>query len=188
MDGTLIDTEPYWMAAETDLARRFGIDWTYEDGITLVGNPLDASAQILIDRGVQLESHEVVSTLVARVSERARDYMPWMADARTLLDQVVAAGVPCALVTMSVGALVEAFLEAAGDVFTAVVTGDQVQSWQARSGGVSHGGPAVRAWIRASASPSRTRPQDCAAHTPLVRSPWVCADTCSCRRCRPYRA
>lgn len=126
MDGTLIDTEPYWITAETDLADRFGIDWTYEDGISLVGNPLDVSAQVLIDRGVRLESREVTSTLVAQVSARARAHMPWMADARGLLDEIVAAGVPCALVTMSVGALVDAFLESAGNVFEVIVTGDQV--------------------------------------------------------------
>lgn len=114
------------MTAQTDLARRFGIDWTYDDGIAMVGNPLDASAQVLIDRGVRLESHEVISTLVDQVSARAREHMPWLADARVLLDEIVAAGVPCALVTMSIGALVDAFLESAGDVFAVVVTGDQV--------------------------------------------------------------
>lgn len=126
MDGTLIDTEPYWMTAQTDLTRRFGIDWTYDDGIALVGNALDVSAQVLVDRGVTLELHEVISTLVTQVSAQAREHMPWMADSRVLLNQIVEAGVPCALVTMSVGALVEAFLESAGDVFAAVVTGDEV--------------------------------------------------------------
>src|SRR5664279_2318915 len=117
MDGTLIDTEPYWMAAQADLARRFDVEWTYDDGLSLVGNPLDATAQVLIDRGVSLELGEIISTLVTQVSARAREHMPWLPDARALLDQVVAAEVPCALVTMSIGALVDAFLDEAGDVF-----------------------------------------------------------------------
>lgn len=128
MDGTLIDTEPYWMAAQADLARRFGVEWTHDDGLSLVGNPLDATAQVLIDRGVRLELGEIISTLVTQVSARAREHMPWLPDARALLDQVVAAGVPCALVTMSIGALVDAFLDEAGDVFAAVVMGDQVRN------------------------------------------------------------
>lgn len=127
MDGTLIDTEPYWMEAETTLAQRFGVEWTAEDGLGLVGNPLDVSAQILIDRGVRLEQDELISTLVTSVAVRAQEHMPWLEDARSLLAQVVAAGVPCALVTMSVGELVDTLVGAAGDVFSTVVTGDQVR-------------------------------------------------------------
>ncbi len=126
MDGTLIDTEPYWMEAVADLARRFGVEWTYDDGLSLVGNPVSITAQILIDRGVRLESDEIVAIMLTQVSVRAREHMPWLPDARLLLDELVAAGVPCALVTMSMGVLVDAFLEEAGDVFAAVVTGDQV--------------------------------------------------------------
>ena len=52
--------------------------------------------------------------------------MPWVAEAMALLGEVVEAGIPCALVTMSVGSLVDQVVEQAGDVFAAVVTGDQV--------------------------------------------------------------
>ncbi len=128
MDGTLIDTEPYWMEAEADLARRFDIEWSDEDGLSLVGNALDTSAQVFIDRGVRLSQDEIISTMVAHVSGRARMHMPWLPDSRSLLDELVAAGVPCALVTMSIGSLVDVFVEAAGDVFSAVVTGDQVRT------------------------------------------------------------
>ncbi len=128
MDGTLIDTEPYWMEAQADLARRFDVEWTYDDGLSLVGIPLDATAQVLIDRGVRLEPDEIISTLVTQVSARARTHMPWLTDARALLDQVVAAGVPCALVTMSFGDLADVFVDAAGGVFAAVVTGDEVRN------------------------------------------------------------
>jgi beta-phosphoglucomutase-like phosphatase (HAD superfamily) len=128
MDGTLIDTEPYWMAAEADLASRFGIPWTYDDGLQLVGNSLDTSAQVFIDRGVCLEAKEITSTMIAQVATRTREHMPWLQDSRMLLDELVAAGVPCALVTASIGVLVDTFVDAAGDVFAAVVTGDQVRN------------------------------------------------------------
>ncbi|WP_291377991.1 HAD family phosphatase [Demequina sp.] len=139
MDGTLIDTEPYWMEAEASLAHRFGIAWTDEDGLSLVGNPLDTSARVLIDRGVRLEPGEIISTMIEQVSGKARAHMPWLADSRSLLDELIAAGVPCALVTMSIGSLVDTFVEAAGDVFAAVVTGDQVR----------HGKPDPEAYITA---------------------------------------
>ncbi len=126
MDGTLIDSEPYWIAAETELAERFGIEWTDEDGLSLVGRPLDVSAGILRERGVDLPATEIIDTLLARVSAQVRDSVPWQADARDLLGEVVAAGIPCALVTMSYTRLAQALLAHAPDAFAVVVTGDRV--------------------------------------------------------------
>lgn len=126
MDGTLIDSEPYWIDAEMSLAARFGVRWTQEDALALVGNPLDVSAQVLIGRGVQLTEAEVIDAMVTEVSARAEVSMPWVAEARALLDEAVDAGIPCALVTMSIGSLVDQFVDQAGDVFAAVVRGDEV--------------------------------------------------------------
>jgi beta-phosphoglucomutase-like phosphatase (HAD superfamily) len=102
------------------------VRWSHEDGLTLVGNPLDVSAQVLIARGVRLTEAEVIDAMVTEVAARAEISMPWVPDAKVLLDEVVRAGIPCALVTMSIGSLVDRFIEQAGDVFAAVVTGDQV--------------------------------------------------------------
>ncbi|WP_062518153.1 HAD family hydrolase [Demequina gelatinilytica] len=126
MDGTLIDSEPYWIAAETELCRSFGVGWTHEDGLQLVGNPLLVSAQVLIERGVDLEPEEVITYLLGRVTAQVRERTPWMDDARGLLDAVVSAGIPCALVTMSYSMLADAFVSRAADAFAVVVTGDQV--------------------------------------------------------------
>ena len=35
MDGTLVDTEPYWMRAETDLMHAHGLAWDEEKGLLL---------------------------------------------------------------------------------------------------------------------------------------------------------
>ena len=126
MDGTLIDSEPYWIAAETELAARFGVAWTEEDGLSMVGNPLPLSGRTLRDRGVDLEVDEIVEHLVARVTDQVRASTPWQPDARALLEKVVAAGVPCALVTMSYARLAKAFVAQVPDAFAVVVTGDQV--------------------------------------------------------------
>lgn len=126
LDGTLIDSEPYWFAAEMDLTARFGVPWTFADGLTLVGNPLAMSAQVLADRGVRLPVIEIMEALTTDVAARAEAFLPWIVEARALLCEVVEAGIPCALVTMSMGSLVDQFIERAGDVFAAVVTGDQV--------------------------------------------------------------
>lgn len=139
MDGTLIDSEPYWIAAETELADRFGVDWTHADGLALVGNPLALSAQILRDRGVDLAPADIIDYLIVRVTEQVRAHTPWMDDARGLLDRVVAAGIPCALVTMSYAPLATALVSRIPDAFAVVVTGDQV----------AHGKPHPEAYLTA---------------------------------------
>jgi HAD superfamily hydrolase (TIGR01509 family) len=126
MDGTLIDSEPYWIGAELALAERFGATWTYEDSLTLVGNPLDVSAEILKAAGVDLPIETIIDDLLSQVTARAREHLPWMDDSRQLLEALHSAGIPCALVTMSRGAFVEAFLDEAGHFFDTVVTGDEV--------------------------------------------------------------
>jgi HAD superfamily hydrolase (TIGR01509 family) len=126
MDGTLIDSEPYWIAAEQALMSAHGVEWTHEDGLQLIGNPLDVSAQVMIARGADLPQDVIIDTVLADVSAQVAGHVPWQPDARALLDDVVAAGIPCALVTMSYGAMTEAFLAAAPGIFEVVVTGDKV--------------------------------------------------------------
>ncbi len=47
MDGTLVDTEPYWIETEQALARANGATWTHEDAMALVGSDLlDSGAYI----------------------------------------------------------------------------------------------------------------------------------------------
>ena len=52
MDGTLVDTEPYWIAAETPLVESFGGSWSHEQSLRLVGLGLDDAARIFQDAGV----------------------------------------------------------------------------------------------------------------------------------------
>lgn len=129
MDGTLIDTEPYWIAEETALVEEAGGTWSVEDGLALVGNDLITSARKILARTpVQATPEEVVHRLLAGVTARTREHLPWRPGARELLEECVAAGVPCALVTMSwtdfAGVLVEAM---PAGTFATVVTGDQVE-------------------------------------------------------------
>ncbi|WP_061966071.1 HAD family hydrolase [Demequina aurantiaca] len=126
MDGTLIDSEPYWIGAERELASRFGVEWTDADGLQLVGNPLTLSAQVLQEHGVDMSVEDIIGYLLRRVTDEVRAHTPWQQDARTLLDLVVGAGIPCALVTMSYSSLATAAITRIPDAFAAVVTGDEV--------------------------------------------------------------
>ena len=67
MDGTLIDTEPYWLAAEAELVVSHGGTWSHEQGLALVGNALPDGARALQLAGVQLEIREIIDWLSARV-------------------------------------------------------------------------------------------------------------------------
>ena len=102
MDGTLVDTEQYWMAAEGALVERFGGTWTHEQALTLVGQGLETSATILQGAGVRMAAHEIVDHLTAEVMRALEEYGPPLRPgAAELLAALRAAGVRCALVTMS---------------------------------------------------------------------------------------
>lgn len=128
MDGTIMDTEPYWMAEERALVEEAGGVWSHEDALSLVGLDLHDSARIILDRSpVTGTPTEVVERLLAGVVRRTRERVPWRPGAWELLGDLVAAGVPNALVTMSWTPLAEVLVEELPPgTFDAVVTGDQV--------------------------------------------------------------
>jgi HAD superfamily hydrolase (TIGR01509 family) len=129
MDGTLVDTEPYWMRAEHELVESFGGTWTHADAMLLVGSGLLGSAAILQNRGVDLPADAIVDTLTTRVQEQlASAGVPWRPGAHELLTELHAAGVPMALVTMSEQRMARQIAGIVGfDAFTTIVSGDMVQ-------------------------------------------------------------
>lgn len=129
LDGTLIDSEPLWMAAEASLMAEFGIEWTHEDAMSLVGNALPVSAEIMRSHGVPLENRQVIDRLIGEVMDGLRRDVPWRAGARELLVSLQQAGVPQALVTMSEAVMAEAVVQGLGfDPFSVRVTGDVVRN------------------------------------------------------------
>lgn len=128
MDGTLVDTEPYWMAAERALVAEFGGAWSDDHAHALVGNPLLVSAAYLREHGgVDLEPEVIVERLLDLVIADAVAEMPWRPGAQKLLTDLREAGVPCALVTMSYDRLAQTMVDKLPPgTFQTVVTGDQV--------------------------------------------------------------
>ena len=129
MDGTIVDSEPYWIEAEGELVDEFGGTWTAADAHSIVGFDLLDAAAALRDRGgVPLEPPAIVERMLDAVIERCRRELPWRPGARELLIEAGGAGVPCVLVTMSWRRLADAVLDAAPDgVFVGSVTGDEVE-------------------------------------------------------------
>jgi HAD superfamily hydrolase (TIGR01509 family) len=130
MDGTLVDTEPYWMAAETALVASFGGTWSHEDALQLVGNGLIDSAIILQNAGVDMEAEAIISLLTDSVQESLRTQgVPFRAGARELLSDLKAAGIPTALVTMSLRRMALGVVELIDfDAFDLVIAGDDVEN------------------------------------------------------------
>ncbi|MET0447646.1 MAG: HAD family phosphatase [Aeromicrobium sp.] len=125
LDGTIVDTEPLWMAAEHELAVAHGGAWTDEDALQLVGNSLIASGEYIKAKvGLEMSAEDVVEYLVGRLAAALREHIDWRPGARELIKALDAAGVPQALVTMSYASIAEPI--AAALPFAAVVTGDAV--------------------------------------------------------------
>jgi HAD superfamily hydrolase (TIGR01509 family) len=127
MDGTIVDTEPYWIAAEHALVEAHGGSWSHDQATQLVGQALTFSAGVLQDAGVRLGTRQIIDTLTAEVIESVQRAVPWRPGARELLDDLHQAGVRCALVTMSEGPLArEIVASLPKPYFEFLVTGDTV--------------------------------------------------------------
>ena len=129
MDGTLVDTERYWMAAEEELVEAFGGTWTHDDALALVGSGLWEAAAVFQAKGVDLEADAIVARLTARVREQLTEHgVPWRPGARELLEALREASVPTALVTMSIRSMADDIIAAIPfPAFDVVVTGDAVE-------------------------------------------------------------
>jgi HAD superfamily hydrolase (TIGR01509 family) len=133
MDGTIIDSEPYWMTAERELVESFGGTWSEEQGYALVGSGLWNSASLLKAAGVDLELDDIVHRLSDRVLTQIEEAVPWRPGVRQLFHGLLEADIPCALVTMSLRknavALAQAVEKELGKpVFQAIVAGDDVEA------------------------------------------------------------
>ncbi len=128
MDGTLVDTEPYWIEAEYELADEFGGSWSREHALQLVGNDLlESGIYIREHMGIDLSPEEIVERLLDGVVERVEREVPWCPGARDLLVALREAEVPLALVTMSYARFVAPILHhLPPETFKVIVTGDQV--------------------------------------------------------------
>jgi len=128
MDGTLVDTEPYWIAAEAPLVERFGGTWTHEQSLEMVGMGLEDAARILQAAGVRMQVHEIIDFLTQEVLTQLRDdHVPFRPGARELLRSLRDAGIPTGLVTMSMRSMATEIVELIDfEAFDVVVAGDDV--------------------------------------------------------------
>jgi HAD superfamily hydrolase (TIGR01509 family) len=129
MDGTLVDTEPYWIATEYAMAEKYGATWSQAHALQLVGSDLvDSGRYIQKVMGLPLSPAEIVEELLDGVVAMVERDVPWRPGAVELLASLREAGVPCGLVTMSYQRFVAPILaHLPPETFRVVVTGDQVE-------------------------------------------------------------
>jgi HAD superfamily hydrolase (TIGR01509 family) len=125
LDGTIIDSEPYWLISERRLVESFGGEWSEADGLSLVGSGLLNAAAFLNRRGVDMPLDDIVDHMVAEVNEMVDREIPWRPGARELIESIREAGIPQVMVTMSYRSSAVAIADALG-VFEDLITGDAV--------------------------------------------------------------
>ena len=111
------------------MAEKYGGSWSQEQALSLVGNDLLSSGRVLKETwGLSQSPAEVVEELLDGVVARVEESVPWQPGARELLTGLHAAGVPCALVTMSYERFVAPILHhLPPETFRVIVTGDKVE-------------------------------------------------------------
>lgn len=130
LDGTLIDSEKYWMKSEAAIASRYNGNWTHEDGESMIGLALPVSCQIMADRlGItDLTIDEIIAELTDGVLMELKREIPWRPGALNLLRSLNELGVRQGLVTMSMRRMALTVAEAIEfSAFEVVVAGDDVE-------------------------------------------------------------
>ena len=128
MDGTIIDSEPYWMASEQALAADHNGTWTANDGLDIIGMDLDESSKLFKDRAnIPLEPEEIKNRLTNDVQSKLARAVPWRPGAKELLLELRKRNVKTALVTMALHRMAQQVVDAIPfDAFDVIVAGDDV--------------------------------------------------------------
>jgi len=128
MDGLLVDTEPLWFEAETEVMERLGGPWTTQDQAALLGGSMERSVGYLLARATTPAPPAAVERwlMEGMLAGAKAGRVTVLPGARELLAEVAAAGLPYALVTSSLRPFVEAVLAATGFRFPVIVCGDDV--------------------------------------------------------------
>ena len=108
MDGTLINSEPYWLIAETELMSRYGHTWSDFDQAYCIGGPLPKVGAYMSQlAGGAAAPDFFEKELVRLVAEQFSQGLEFMPGAVELVHDLLAAQIPMALVSASPRLLVD---------------------------------------------------------------------------------
>ncbi|MFI0941972.1 HAD family hydrolase [Streptomyces sp. NPDC021020] len=128
MDGTLVDTEGIWWAAETGVFADLGHVLDEVHKAVVVGGPMARSVGHLMEvTGTTATLAELMVAIDTRFEELIARGAPLMPGARRLLTELAAHGVPTALVSASHRRTIDAMLRTLGaENFTFTLAGDEI--------------------------------------------------------------
>jgi HAD superfamily hydrolase (TIGR01509 family) len=128
MDGTLVDTEGFWWAAEKEVFAALGHELDESWRHIVIGGPMSRSAGFLIEAtSASITLDELTVLLNQRFLRQLDDGVPLMPGARRLLTELAAHGVPTALVSASHRTVIDRMLVSLGpENFTYTVAGDEL--------------------------------------------------------------
>jgi len=154
MDGTLVDSEHYWLSSEKSLAAEHQENWSAQDGLDLVGMSLYESSKIIKQKiGSDLDPEQIIQRLTDSVVAKLAVSIPWRPGAQELLRELKKHKIKTALVTMSMSRMANQVVEQIPfKAFDVVVAGDDVVN----------GKPDPEAYLRA-AELLGVNPADCIA-------------------------
>jgi HAD superfamily hydrolase (TIGR01509 family) len=129
MDGTLVDSEHYWLSSEQELASSVGAVWTEQDGLNMIGMSLYDSSRLIKQKlNLEMSTQEIIDRLTNSVISKLNQSLPWRPGAEALLRSVRNAGIPTALVTMSMRRNAEEVASRMGfEAFDLIIAGDDVE-------------------------------------------------------------
>lgn len=125
MDGTLIDSEPYWHAGEMKIAAEHGGYWDEDLAWQGSGTPVPDVARRMVEHGCALSVEEIGKGMIDYVAQREFERIPWIPGVEDVLRSLAATGVPSMLVTTSPRHLAENLVaQAPVGAFAGYVCGD----------------------------------------------------------------
>jgi HAD superfamily hydrolase (TIGR01509 family) len=143
MDGLMVDSEPLWTLAETELAADLGGEWSDEVKALVVGTRLDVAVPLILAWfGVDPTPDQVLATsdrLLQRMVRLFTGDLPLLPGVGSLLQRLDDEGVPMALVSSSYRVLVDAVLAHGLGPFALTLAGDEV----------AHGKPSPEPYLTA---------------------------------------
>lgn len=125
MDGTLIDSEPYWHESEFYLVEKYGGYWDEDLAWECSGGSLETVASKMILTGTKLTVEEIGKGMVDYVAAREAESVPWVPGVLDVLSSLAKAGIPSILVSNSPRRLVENVIKHAPEgAFAGYICGD----------------------------------------------------------------
>jgi HAD superfamily hydrolase (TIGR01509 family) len=130
MDGILVDSEPLWFEAESEVMARLGGAWGEADQQVLVGGSMAVTVAHLLGKAIrQVAPAQVEHWLIESMAGLLRSRpLPVMPGVRELVTEVAAAGLPHALVTSSEREIMDAVLSRFGPRFPVTVCAGDVSA------------------------------------------------------------